>query len=864
MFLYRVKKLHFMFFLSLLMGMTLLGCAAENKSQSELRSDGNFSAPLPKSLNAANVTESNLIVEIIIDPEKEPQDRRRLQNLVVDSETKAFSGEIQGAIPAGPHTFRLVFTLNDPIYGEIEVAVSGDVDTEVIANQDTPVDFGTAAMIFTDTDGDSRTNLEELEQGWDPKLAAPAAPQNISAIPGDQEVNLTWDAVDGAESYTVYWSDTGNVTTADTAISSLSTESFSHSGLANGTTYSYIISALGPGGEGLVSIRLNRIPSSEALQPPSVPSGPILTAAGNQEIELAWMPVPNVSYSIYRSTAPNVTTQDTRITENAVTPYTDIGLTNGTIYYYIITATSAGGESAPSVEVSDTPNVPLPAAPQGFTATPGSREVTLLWESVANVQSYIIYSNITGSVTTEDTAIASVTDTSFTHTGLSNGTTYYYIVTALVSGGESASSTEISVIPNFSAEAVQKLLAPDAQPEDRFGHSVSISGDYAIVGAPFEGGDTVDPSNNAGAAYIFQRTGANTWDTGTKITALDPQAGDLFGQSVSISEDYAIVGASSTDGGTGDPPTPNKPDAGAIYIFERTGDNSWGTGIRITPLDAQARDRFGESVSISGDYVIVGAYSADGGAGDSVSSAGAAYIFQRTGVKDWDVGTKIIALNAQFSDWFGFSVSINGDYAIVGAPFEGSDTADVSNNPGAAYIFQRTGVNDWDAGTKITAQVAQPGDRFGFSVSISGNYAIVGAEFEDGDDPPNTNDAGAAHIFQRTGANTWDAGTKITAPDAQNLDRFGGSVSISGDYAIVGAYWEDGDAPNTNSAGAAYIFQRTGTNSWDTGTKIAAPDAQASDQFGSSVSISGDYAIVGARLEDGSNGDPDTGTAYIY
>jgi len=261
LFLYRAKKLFFTSFLGLLMGMSLLGCAAENKPQNQLRSDGNFSAPLPKSLNAANVSENNLIVEIIIDPDKEPQDRRRLQNLVVDPESKAFSGDIPGIIPAGPHTFRLVFTLNDASYGETEVAVSEDVNVEVIANQDTPVDFSAALMTLTDTDGDSRTNLEELERGWDPTLAAPAAPQNLSAIPSDQEVALTWDAVTGADSYTIYWNTTGNISAEDSSIVSLTGSSFRHTGLSNGTTHYYTIVAIGLGGESASLLEVSVTPN---------------------------------------------------------------------------------------------------------------------------------------------------------------------------------------------------------------------------------------------------------------------------------------------------------------------------------------------------------------------------------------------------------------------------------------------------------------------------------------------------------------------------------------------------------------------------------------------------------------------------
>jgi hypothetical protein len=122
-------------------------------------------------------------------------------------------------------------------------------------------------------------------------------------------------------------------------------------------------------------------------------------------------------------------------------------------------------------------------------------------------------------------------------------------------------------------------------------------------------------------------------------------------------------------------------------------------------------------------------------------------------------------------------------------------------------------------------------------------------------------------VFHRTDLNSWDTGTKLVATDAQANDYFGFSVALSGDYAIVGAFGEDGgDGDPATDAGAAYLFRRTGPNSWDSGTKLEAPDIQTDDRFGWSVTLSGDYAIVGAYLEDGGDDDPatDAGAAYIY
>ena len=159
-----------------------------------------------------------------------------------------------------------------------------------------------------------------------------------------------------------------------------------------------------------------------------------------------------------------------------------------------------------------------------------------------------------------------------------------------------------------------------------------------------------------------------------------------------------------------------------------------------------------------------------------------------------------------------------------------------------------------DAGTKIVASDRSGVDLFGVSVGISGDYAIVGAYRDD-------SFTGSAYIFRRTGTNEWDGGTKILASDRAGGDQFGWRVGIDGDYAIVGGHLNDDTGSNSNS-GSAYIFRRTGTNTWDTGTKILASDAAETDWFGYSVGISGDYAISGARFND--DGGSDSGSAYIF
>jgi hypothetical protein len=370
----------------------------------------------------------------------------------------------------------------------------------------------------------------------------------------------------------------------------------------------------------------------------------------------------------------------------------------------------------------------------------------------------------------------------------------------------------------------QKFLASDGAAADLFGRSVSISGDYAIVGA--EGGDGAVPYS--GAAYIFKwdRSG---WIQLQKLTASDGVESDYFGYSVSIDGDYAIIGAYFDD-----------EMEGSAYIFRRDG-LSWTEQAKLTASDREVGDLFGVSVSIDGDYAIVGAENDNG--------RGSAYIFKRDGTS-WTEQQKVLGdLEGDSYDWFGRSVSISGDYAIVGA--EGHDTA---ANPwgqeiGTAYVFKRDGTI-WGQKQQLLASDGMAYDCFGHSVAINGDYAIVGAYYSD----DNGSNSGSAYIFKRDGT-SWIEQQKITASDGAAGDYFGQAVSISGDFACVGA---NGD---NSYSGSAYIFRRDVTI-WGQQTKMVASDSAAGDYFGVSVSINGNEAIAGAMNND-DNGN-NSGSAYLF
>ncbi len=264
---------------------------------------------------------------------------------------------------------------------------------------------------------------------------ASAAPTNVSVTVGTEETTITWDAVSSADSYNIYWNNSGSVTTSDNKIADV-TSPYSHSGLTDGSTYYYIVTATVSGSEGPGSTEV-----SAGVGASSKPTNVSVTTADGDAI-ISWDAVSGAdSYNIYWSTTAGVTTSANRIT-GAISPYTQTGLTNGSTYYYAVSSITNDTESGLSSEVS----VTVGLVPTGVTATAGWQKVELVWSAVTGATSYNLYWNTTGSVTTSDNRITGVTSP-YTHTGLTDGTTYYYVMTSTVSGKESAISAEVSATP---------------------------------------------------------------------------------------------------------------------------------------------------------------------------------------------------------------------------------------------------------------------------------------------------------------------------------------------------------------------------------------------------------------------------------
>ncbi|MFH1478783.1 MAG: putative Ig domain-containing protein [Candidatus Omnitrophota bacterium] len=388
----------------------------------------------------------------------------------------------------------------------------------------------------------------------------------------------------------------------------------------------------------------------------------------------------------------------------------------------------------------------------------------------------------------------------------------------------------------------QKIFASDDATGQYFGEHLCISGDVAILGARPDYYDTDHAS--PGAAYIFRRVG-NAWVQEQKLLASDGKINDEFGHSVSISGDRAIVGAhwGNKDPGWASDEYDDQPYGdkfnGAAYIFEYDKSTSqWIEKQKLLASDGKILECFGYSVSISGDTAIVGALNA-------IKRLGSAYIFEYDkSTSQWIEKQKLLASNRQ--SFFGSEVSISGDRAIVGATRGYHD-----RSPDAAYIFRRVG-NTWVEEQELLAS----GGGFGQSVSISGDRVIVGAPWTDYVEGKSS---GSAYIFEYDKVTSKWVQQKLSASNREQAYTFGQSVSISGDRAIVSAHHSDDKG---KYSGPGYIFRRVG-NTWVEEQKLLASDiAHRWPEMVERASISGDTVIVSAH-HDNVRGDR-SGSAFIY
>jgi hypothetical protein len=357
-----------------------------------------------------------------------------------------------------------------------------------------------------------------------------------------------------------------------------------------------------------------------------------------------------------------------------------------------------------------------------------------------------------------------------------------------------------------------------------------------------------------------------------------------FGFSVALSGDTLAVGshaessnATGIDGNQADTSLPN---AGAVYVFTRSG-ATWSQQAYIKASNTRGDALFGSSVALSGDTLAVGSYGEssnatgiDGNEADtSALSAGAVYVFTRS-AKTWSQQAYVKASNTRPTAIFGRSIALEGDTLAVGSYQESSNATGIDGsqadtslpNAGAVYVFTRSGTT-WSQQAYVKASNTRFNAAFGFSVALSGDSLAVGSHGESSNatgingDQANTfaGAAGACYLFTRSGA-TWSQQAYVKASNTRAGTYFGMSVALSGDTLAVGAPFESSNATGINgnqadtsaaAAGAVYVFARSGTT-WSQQAYIKASNARTNGYFGTSVALSGDSLAVGSHAESSS------------
>lgn len=382
-----------------------------------------------------------------------------------------------------------------------------------------------------------------------------------------------------------------------------------------------------------------------------------------------------------------------------------------------------------------------------------------------------------------------------------------------------------------------KLFAPAGGSYGHFSDAVAIDGDTVVVGAPY---DEVGGNVNHGSVYVFTRAGG-VWTQQQQLVAADGAAGDLFGYAVAISGDTALVGAVHANAGF------SITDAGAVYVYVRSS-GVWTQQQKLTAPISGSYLYFGCSVGLSGDTALVGM------TGDTTGGLihGSAYVFVRSGGV-WTAQQKLTASDGEAARYFGNQVALDGNTALVGTYFDYSFPSE-GDHAGWVYVFVRNGVT-WTQQQKLAPSDGEPNDLFSSALALSSDTALVGAY---ADDIGTNEDQGSAYVFVRNGA-TWTQQQKLISSGGAAFDGFGFSVALSGDTALVGASGADIAG---NPQGAAYVFVRDGVTWAQQPQDVVAFDGQPGDNFGRSVALSGDTAVVGASLDD--IGVTDQGSAYVF
>ena len=415
----------------------------------------------------------------------------------------------------------------------------------------------------------------------------------------------------------------------------------------------------------------------------------------------------------------------------------------------------------------------------------------------------------------------------------------------------------IIVDPLSYTETILSGTDNDAEANAFFGYSVAVSGNTAVIGAYSDDGACSETEINCGAAYVFYRS-VNRWNLQQKLVAGDPEDGASFGSFVALDNITALIGAKRNDGACSGTET----NCGAAYVFVRSG-KTWLQQQKLVADDPNGSASFGNSVALDGDTALIAASDDGQSCNGTDVRCGSAYVFTRTS-NTWSQQQKLTAEIPENYASFGSSVALNGNTALVGSFLDDTTCSGTDINCGAAYVYTRS-ADTWSLQQKLAVDDSSYNDQFGTSVALDGDTALVSAVNDDASCNGTNINCGAGYIFIRS-SNTWAVQQKLVADDPEANSYFGWSTALSDNTILIGALWNDSTCSGTDiNCGAAYVFSRSG-NLWTQQQKLHASAPGNGDEFGRSIALDGDTALIGSGKDDTScsgNGI-NCGAAFIY
>lgn len=420
-----------------------------------------------------------------------------------------------------------------------------------------------------------------------------------------------------------------------------------------------------------------------------------------------------------------------------------------------------------------------------------------------------------------------------------------------------------------------KITASDRQTDDKFGSAVAISGDYAVVGAPYHNFDHFNENSihDAGAAYVYKRNENNQWEFSQKIIATERHSFAQFGFSVDITDETILVGANQESMDEENNNYMEK--AGAAYIFKLNDAGKWHQTQKICNFDRNPNDSYANAVQLDDNHIVIAAttQSKDENGLNILNDAGAVYIYRQDETSTWNFHQKIVAEDRTEYDLFGASIALYNNTLLVGAQFEDHDENgnNYINGAGSAYVFELNPTNYWFESQKIVAPLRLGKDLFGCSVDIYGSKIVIGAK-NCATNENNTEEllnAGAAYVYEKTVNSGWVFDQKIVARDRMFNDTFGVSVAISSDYIMVGAENENQHLGEfISDAGAVYVYIESNEGEWLQSQKLLSDPRNEHSYFGHAIDIDGFDAILTADREDNNNLEEnpltDAGAVYTF